>query len=125
VSELLSVNDLTELFSDLLGCCLHEAQWTPGDVQKILVALWDGTEGWPPRGWQPLTDVKGSTDSESVYVAALKDGTFGLLYESEDYTGHGCQCHSFTGRYASLDDLLDACEPDYRQAVADALKEEK
>ncbi len=101
----MDVKDLDALFSGLQGCCLHNPQWLPADVEAVLAGLWRGCGGW----MQVAADgSKEDTESESVFAVKLKDGGYGLLHESEDYTGHGCRCDAFTGRYGSLGELLAA-----------------
>lgn len=99
---------LEHMFSYLQSCCLHTPVWTPADVDRVLCSIWseysgqwaDSTTPGEYGGW------KGGTESESYTVARLRDGRFGLLSESEDYTGHGCQCSAATNVYATLNDLL-------------------
>lgn len=109
----MEIIDLTETFNMLEGCCLHEPQWRPEEVEKVLAAFWSGYEGW-----QPLEDYKLSSDSQSAIAVKLADGSYGLLTEGEDYTGHGCRCDSFTGRYQTVQDLLEHCEDGYRDKMA-------
>lgn len=85
------MSDLDDMFKILEGCCLHDPQWYPADVEKEIA--WGG-------------DVQTGSESESVVVVKLKDGTFGLLTQGEDYTGHGCQCDSMTVKEQSLYTLL-------------------
>jgi hypothetical protein len=93
-------------FRSLEGCCLHSPVWTPADVEKILCCVSDGGEGWgEPTGWTAPGNI-GYTDTRSYTVVRLKGGTFGLLSESSDTTGHGCQCDAATNTFASVGDLL-------------------
>lgn len=90
------MSDLRDMFQELLGCCLHEPQWTPDDVHGIIA--WNG-------------DRQTGPESSSIIIVSLKkpDGPrdgYGLLTQSEDYTGHGCQCGSMTVREPSLSGLL-------------------
>ncbi len=93
------MSDLKDMFDVLLGCCLHEPQWLPEDVDKIL--CWVG-------------DRQNGSDSSSIVIVRLKTRAaekpygleYGLLTQSEDYTGHGCQCDSMTVRESSLSRLL-------------------
>jgi hypothetical protein len=101
--------NLEFMFGQLSGCCLHQPAWTPVDAQAVLCSVWSSYGG----SWQDSKPVaeewdnwKGSTDAVSYTVALLKDGRYGLLSESEDYTGHGCQCSAAAGVYGSLDELL-------------------
>jgi hypothetical protein len=93
--------ELRETYAGLLACCLHDLQWSPDDVAEPLCTVWQGDGS---GGWQP--DAKQSTESSAYVVVKLKDGRYGLLEDSEDYTGHGCQCGSSTAVYGSLDELL-------------------
>ena len=121
----MDVKDLEAVFRSLEDCCLHQPQWRPIDVETVLAGVWRGYEG----NWQPVTvddpdgypSWKPETESESAFAVKLKDGDYGLLHESEDYTGHGCQCGAFTGRYDGLRELLDACTPEYGADLAEAL----
>jgi len=97
------------MFGSLLGCCLHSPVWTPVDVDRVLCSIWDSYGG----EWQDCTapeqqydNWKGGTESSSYTVVRLKDGRFGLLAESEDYTGHGCQCSAATIIGDSVADLV-------------------
>lgn len=92
------VSDLTEMFSALEGCCLHKPQWRPDDVLREIT--WHG-------------DRQTGCESSSIVIVRLKPqpgqqwpGDFGLLTQSEDYTGHGCQCNSMTVREPTLAKLL-------------------
>jgi hypothetical protein len=105
----LTVRHLEIMFTQLLDCCLHDPPWTPGDVEQVLCSVWCGDEsgGWkdcePPEG--TYYSWKDGTESSSYTVVRLRDGTLGLLAESEDYTGHGCQCSAAVSTYSSLADL--------------------
>lgn len=104
----LTPKHLEVMFRQLQGCCLHTPVWTPVDVDRVLCSVWDSYGG----SWRDSAvpgeygDWKDSTESESYTVVRLKDGRLGLLSESEDYTGHGCQCTAATNAYESLSDLL-------------------
>lgn len=97
-----TTDELRDLFSYLAGCCLHTAQWAPPEVAEVLWADWRGCGG---DAWQALP--KDESESDSLVIVRLVDGTFGILAEGEDYTGHGCRCDSYTNRYATLTDLLN------------------
>ncbi len=98
------LKDLEQMFIDLRRCCLHEPIWTPVDCRKVVAHVWSGEyEG----GW--VTGSPGSktcSESRSFTVVQFHNGEYGLLYESEDYTGHGCQCDAGTSAYKTLDELL-------------------
>jgi hypothetical protein len=84
--------DLREMFRDLEGCCLHEPQWKPEDVQQII--CWHGARA-------------AENESSSTVVVMLTNGRgYGLLTQSADYTGHGCQCTAWTVKEPSLHLLL-------------------
>jgi hypothetical protein len=90
------VSDLEELFKDLEQCCLHEPVWHPADVDRELAWYGDRSTG---------------SESSSIVIVRLKSSKpgapeYGLLTQSEDYTGHGCQCDSMTVKEASLAKLL-------------------
>lgn len=91
------MSDLSDMFRDLQGCCLHDPQWTPDDVDREIAWIGDRQTG---------------SDSSSIIVVRLKPPQgeprceYGLLTQSEDYTGHGCQCGSMTVREPSLAKLL-------------------
>lgn len=113
-----STEDLREVYDGLAACCLHERLWSPDDVAEVLAMVWCGDES---GGWQEGT--KQSTESTAYTAVKLADGRFGLLSDSEDYTGHGCQCTSSTAVYGSLDELLamGVPEDDARQAITTAI----
>lgn len=84
------LEDLTELFKVVDGCCLMNPVFRPEDVESVLA--WHG-------------DRQSQSESQSLVLVKLKDGKFGLFSQGEDYTGHGCQCGSATiteDRLASL-----------------------
>jgi len=91
------MSDLDDMFRVLTGCCLHNPQWQPGDVDKIVRWVGDRSTG---------------CESSSIVIVRLqwnaqeKRCDYGLLTQSEDYTGHGCQCGSMTVRETSLYKLL-------------------
>lgn len=122
----MDVTELDAVFRYLENCCLHEPQWRPLDVESVLAGVQHGYgDEWKPVTFEDAGYVswKDGTDTESAIVVKLKDGGYGLLHESEDYTGHGCRCGAFTGRYDSLEDLLAACTPEYGPDLASALRE--
>jgi hypothetical protein len=98
----LTVKELESAFSELSRCCLHSPVWTPVDVDSVLCCLRTSYSGWQQCG----TDRIGESDGESYTVVKLKNSTFGLLSESADYTGHGCQCGAATSAYDNVRDLL-------------------
>jgi len=90
------MSDLEEMFKDLESCCLHNPLWRPDDVQRVI--KWHG-------------DRQTGPDSSSIVIVRLKTPPiFGLLVQSEDYTGHGCQCNSATSRRHTLASLLTRLE---------------
>lgn len=105
------ISELAETYEMLEACCLHEPQWRMEDVDTFLCGVWgDSYSGWAD------TPKQGS-DCSSVWVTRLKDGTYGLLCESEDYTGHGCMCNSYTVRCQTLSGLLTHLSDEERHAV--------
>jgi hypothetical protein len=111
-----NLKDLENEFQHLLGCCLHDPVWTPADATAVLCSIWNG--GWEAGypGWDDTP--KNATESSSYTIARLKDGRLGLLTESEDYTGHGCQCGSGTFIYTDVADLLkNGIEDEQARAV--------
>jgi hypothetical protein len=97
----ITVDELRSTFASLTECCLHDPQWSPDDVAEVLAVVWEGDES---GGWQ--RGEKQATESQAYTVVRLSDGRYGLLADSEDYTGHGCQCDSATSTFASYDDVL-------------------
>lgn len=92
---------LPDLFQYVTGCCLHNPLWGPEDAVEVLGWTWngeyDGGNGTgPKRAWN---------ESGQDVIVRLRDGAYGYFNESEDYTGHGCQCGSFAGKYPTLEDL--------------------
>jgi len=121
----LTTSHLEVMFGQLSDCCLHNPSWTPADVAEVLCSVWEGDES---GGWQDCNapdgqwgNWKGGTESSSRTVVRLKDGTLGLLAESEDYTGHGCQCSAAVSTYASLGDLLRFGVEEYRSEARDLI----
>lgn len=109
---MIDISELREMFTCLEGCCLHSPLWRLEDVAVVLCAIW---QGYGDR-WDDIP--KYGTDSRSVWVVRLKDSAYGLLCESEDYTGHGCMCNSYTAKYPSLPDLMQGLSEGERGAVA-------
>lgn len=62
-------------YEGAVDCCYH-GKFAFGDVERVLYFGYTG---------ENVED----TDQSSVSVLKLKDGTFGVFLESEDYTGHG------------------------------------
>ena len=85
------MTDLEEMFKDLEGCCLHDPQWHPADVAREIA--WIGSR-------------QTGSESSAIVVVGLIGGAYGLLTESEDYTGHGCQCGSMTVKEPTMRALL-------------------
>ena len=93
------MSDLSEMFADLRSCCLHDPQWLPEDVDEELAWIGDRQTG---------------PESTAIVIVRLKTRStrlpylfeYGLLTESEDYTGHGCQCDSMTVKEDGLAKLL-------------------
>lgn len=112
------IDDLRSTYESLASCCLHEPQWSPDDVADVLCAVWRGED--TGEQWKP--GEKTCTESQSYTVVKLADGRYGLMEESEDYTGHGCQCGSTTAVYATLDELITMGipEPEAQQAIMHA-----
>lgn len=98
----LTVKDLESAFGDLSRCCLHSPAWTPVDVDRVLCSV---ARSYPEWRAAETYDIGGS-DSESETVVRLKDGRYGLLSESSDYTGHGCGCGASAAAYATVNELL-------------------
>lgn len=117
--------DLKVMFGSLQGCCLHNPVWTPVDAAEVLCSVWngDGSGGWADcKVPAEYGNWKDYSDSTSYTVARLKDGRYGLLSESEDYTGHGCQCSAATNVYASVDELLRLGIEEWQSDARDAIK---
>jgi len=91
------MSDLNDMFKDLMACCLHDPQWTPEQVDRELAWIGDRQTG---------------CDSSAIVIVRLKPGgpavrgDYGLLTESEDYSGHGCRCDSMTVREPTLLKIL-------------------
>lgn len=86
---------LNDMFSTVTGCCLHDPQWLPGDVDREL-------------SWKE--DKGHYAESSTIIIVRLNavngQQDYGLLTESADTTGHGCRCDSMTVREPSLSRLL-------------------
>lgn len=91
------MSDLNDMFAELKDCCLHEPQWTPEDVDREIAWIGDRRTG---RESSSLIIVRLNRKPEQGRAG------YGLLTQSEDYTGHGCQCTSMTAREPSLIKLL-------------------
>lgn len=95
--------DLLDAFDYLEDCCLHEAQFTPAEVDSILAY------GWMEGGWKRELCLTGN-DGQGFAVARLKNGRYGLITASADYTGHGCQCGSMTVVADTLPEIVSHLE---------------
>lgn len=106
----LTLKHLETMFRSLQSCCLHQPPWTPVDAETVLCSVQnqygDSWKDSTPPGTDDYPSWKDGTDSASYTVARLRDGRYGLLAESEDYTGHGCQCQASAAVYDGLDELL-------------------
>lgn len=120
----LTAKHLEVMFRQLQACCLHDPVWTPVDVDRVLCSVQSGYGG----GWKDCTapddygTFKDGTETSSYTVARLKDGRLGLLAESEDYTGHGCQCNAATGAYESVSDLLRLGVEEWQEGAREAIR---
>ena len=73
------VQRLTENVEYVRGCCLDkDAKFSVSDVLALYT----------------VNDGAGHSESETVCVFVDADGRYSLFEQSEDYTGHGCQCFS-------------------------------
>ena len=90
---------LTDAWGVCTRCCLHAPLFAIADVTH---ACYRWSEYGPPYS----DGVKPCSDSGSYAVVQLQDGRFGTFSESEDYTGHGCQCSSNTSVHATLDEAI-------------------
>lgn len=121
----LTPKHLEIMFRQLQGCCLHDPVWTPVDAVRVLCSVQSDYCG---DGWKDCTapdaygTFKDSTDTNSYTVVRLKDSRFGLLSESEDYTGHGCQCNAATGAYDSVSDLLRLGVEEWQEGAREAIR---
>jgi hypothetical protein len=96
----MTMEELAAHFRLLEGCCLHQPVWKPDDADEVLFAIESGDgEGWK-AGWY------GGSEYSVYVVVRLKESGYGLLHSQEDYTGHGCECGAFTGRYDHLSKLF-------------------
>ena len=80
------------------GCGEHALGFSPEEVAEVLWAIWDGYDAGS-------FEYSGS-DDRTVSLCRLKDGRFGVLEESEDYTGHGCMCSGSADIFDNLEDAL-------------------
>lgn len=118
-----TISDLSADFASLLNCCLHNPVWTPQEVSRILFIVNDESRNYSTTGKARWAEgPKSGTESESITVVQLLDGGYGVFEESEDYTGHGCQCSSRTSRHDTLTDLLSMGIDQYdRDAIREHL----
>lgn len=122
----ITAKHLETMFGQLQNCCLHRPTWTPVEVAEVLCSVQntDGEGGWKdslvPEG--DYGNWKDGTESTSYTVVRLKNGRYGLLSESEDYTGHGCQCAAATNVYTSLDDLVRLGVEEWQAEARDAIR---
>lgn len=80
-----------ELFRDLGKCCLHDPQWMPSDVQRVI--CWHG-------------DRAADDEASTILIVYLRDNAYGLLVQSSSFTGHGCGCDSMALREVTFHRLL-------------------
>lgn len=87
--EVKQLADFCENLNSLNRCCLrHGSVQDPQDVARVI--KWSGP----------------SSDSTEYGIFQLKTGAFGVLVESSDYTGHGCQCNSDVSIHDTLEDAI-------------------
>lgn len=90
------------------GECNRNPQFKPGEVSLVL--------------WGKDCDPNHDDGTNRWWLVKLTDGSYGILHEWTDYTGHRCQCGGFTGRYNSLKAALDYGITDrLRQEAQEAL----
>lgn len=87
-----TLTDLPGMFTMLLDCCLHEPVWLPEAAREVIA--WHG-------------DRCLDCESSSIVIVRLSGGDYGLVAVTEDYTGHGCGCNSWTVRSQSLQALCN------------------
>jgi hypothetical protein len=51
-------------------------------------------------------DAQGGTERDGSFVALLRDGRWVAAWDSEDYTGHGCQCSGGADYFATQEEAL-------------------
>jgi hypothetical protein len=80
----------------LTGCCLKhkDENWKPGIVKKVIA--WFDTASSYAYG----------TERSGYVVFKTSDKRFAVLSDSEDYTGHGCQCCSSLTIWDTLEEAL-------------------
>lgn len=89
----MTVSDLTHTFAALENCCLHDPQWRPSQVAAIVCY----------RTFQRTDDDRFFS---VIVIVTLRNAQYGLLLESQDYTGHGCECGAMTVTEPTLAKLL-------------------
>lgn len=83
------LKDFKEYMKFLESCCLqHPENYNVDEI--VSVDEWTISENDGPSGGA---------------IFKFKDGTWGAMEESQDYTGHGCQCNS---SFAIFDNKKDA-----------------
>lgn len=96
---------LATCFDNASICGEHDVSaFSIADVVEAC-CRWKG-EGSGGDGSDWSDGPKPCTDSQSYAVCKLRDGRYGVLLESEDYTGHGCQCSGSASVHDTLDDAI-------------------
>jgi hypothetical protein len=68
---------------ELMKCCLIKTRFLPHELREVILWRWNSFDGQ----WQDGPKIY--TESESYALVRLANGEYGVLTESEDYTGHG------------------------------------
>lgn len=111
--------DLKDFIDSCQKCCMHAPIWTSSDI------LWALLWRWKDNGNSWADGPKIGTDSESFAICILKDGSFGVFEESEDYTGHGCQCSSSTSQWATIKEVIAlGLTPEQREGLEEFTEKE-
>lgn len=101
---MVTIEDLATDIEYLTTCCMGHVMFTGDDIAEILLngQRTHGTDGYGPIYYGII-----DTDCDTFVIVRLKNGKFGLLTASADYTGHGCQCGSMTLVKDTLPEILE------------------
>ena len=104
---------IQEVFGEAQGCNYHPlTEPYPDDKTETIVGGWtDYGEGW---------------DNESFAIGKLEDGRYLVVMESEDSSGHGCQCSGSSSVHATFEEAMRlGLSQEQRDAAKGLMKERK
>jgi hypothetical protein len=95
--------DVAEIVLDGIASCGHEDGMPSVDEIAFVTDAYDSN------------GADGGTERDGCFVALLKDGRWLAAWDSEDYTGHGCQCSGGGAFFSTREEALRLGIGDYER----------